>query len=148
MAININQFAQSTIRGQLDPNIPAGPSISGVVSANQATALKAGDAVKMDQLVGNVLSFVAAAASDVAIGHVVFDEKKASPVAGDAIQVALFGSVMWMTAGGTILVQANVESKSDGTVQTQSAAKMRGIALDPATTANLLRVFIRDVLPS
>lgn len=148
MTININQFAQTTIRGQLDQNIPPGPVISGVVSANQATALKAGDAVKMDTTSGNVPSFVAAAASDVAIGHVVFDEKKASPVAGDVIQVALFGCIMWMTARGSITVQANVENFTDGTVQTLASAKMRGIALDVATTGQLLRVLIRDVTPS
>jgi hypothetical protein len=148
MSLNINQFAQTTIRGQLDQNIPPGPVIAGVVSVNQATALKAGDAVKLDTSTGNVPSFVAAAASDVAIGHLVFDEKKASPVAGDAIQVALFGSIMWMTARGTVAVQASLENYTDGTVQTLASAKMRGIALDPATTGNLLRVIIRDVTPS
>lgn len=146
--MNINQFAQQTIRGQLDQNIPPGPVISGVVSANQATALKAGDAVKMDTTSGNVPQFVAAAVSDVAIGNVVFDEKKASPVAGDAIQVALFGCIMWMTARGSVAVQANLENYTDGTVQTLSSGKMRGIALDVATTGNLLRVIIRDVTPS
>ncbi len=148
MSLNINQFAQQTIRGQLDLNIPPGPVIAGVVSASQATALKAGDAVKMDTTSGNVPSFLAAAASDVAIGHVVFDAKKASPVAGDTIQVALLGCIMWMTARGTVAVQANLENYTDGTVQTLAAGKMRGIALDPATTGNLLRVIIRDVTPS
>lgn len=149
--INPNQFAQVTVRGQLDLNIAKSATvIQGVVSANQATALQAGDAVKMDNTTGNIPTFVAAAVGDDAIGIIVFDEKKSSPVAGDYIQVALLNGagVMWMTAGATVLVGALLEDSGSRTLVTRSAQKMRGIALDPGTTGNLFRVILRNSVPA
>lgn len=149
--INPNAFAQVTVRGQLDLNISVGAAvIQGVVSANQATALKAGDAVKMDNTSGNIPTFVAAAVGDDAIGTIVFDEKKSSPASGDYIQVVLLNGagVQWHTAGGTITVGALLEDTGSSTLQVRSAQKMRGIALDPATSGNLFRAIMRNSVPA
>ncbi len=60
--------------------------------------------------------------------------------------MSLFGPVMWLTAAGSIACGALVESDSTGAfVQTKSANALRGIALDPATDGQLLRVLITDV---
>lgn len=149
--INTNSFAQTPVRGQLDLQIAKSGVIQGIVSVNQATALKAGDAVKLDTTTGVVPSFVAAATTDVAIGNVVFDEKKASPVAGDYIQVALQSGcnvVIWAAAGATIVAGASVEDLSAAVMQTLASGKMRGVALDPGTNGQLFRVILRNALQS
>lgn len=149
--INVNQFGQQTVRGQVDMNISQGATIiQGVVSASQATALQAGDTVKLDTTSGVVPSFVAAGTSDVAIGMVVFDAKKSSPVAGDVIQVALLSgtAIMWLVAAGTIAVGVSLEDTGSRTLQLLSAGKMRGVALDPGTANALFRVILRNSLQS
>lgn len=145
MSITINQFQQTTVQGALDLNIMTSRVFQGQVSANQATALTPGQAVKFDTSTGVIPQVVAAAVGDIAIGFLVFDTQKGAPVAGDRVQIAFFGGpVMWMTAGGTITAGAAVENKSDGTVQIKSAQATRGYALDPATNGNLLRVIITN----
>lgn len=149
--INPNQFAQVPVRGQLDLQISKSGVIQGVVSASQASAMKAGDAVKLDTTSGVVPSFLAAGTTDVAIGNIVFDEKKAAPIAGDAIQVALDSGpavVMWCAAGATIVAGASVEDATVATMQTLASGKMRGVALDPGTSGSLFRVIIRNALQS
>jgi hypothetical protein len=144
MTINLNQFNQVPIAGQLDLQISKSGVITGEVSANQATALSPGQPVKLDSAnTGNVPLFVAAAASDVALGHVAYDVKKSQPVAGDPVSVAFHGGpVMWMLAKETIAPGARLEQNADGSVQNVTSAKVRGIALDPGTAGQLFRVII------
>lgn len=149
--VNPNQFAQVTVRGQIDLNISKGATIiQGVVSANQATALQAGDGVKMDNTTGNIPTFVAAGNADIAIGSVVFDEKKSSPVSGDYIQVALMNgcAVMWQVAGATVAVGASLEDNGSRQLVTLASGKMKAVALDPGTTGNLFRAILRNSLQS
>jgi hypothetical protein len=146
--INANSFNQVTVRGELDLQITKSGVIAGLVSANQATALNPGDKVTLDQTTGYNFSFVAAATSANAIGLVMFDAKNSAPTAGTYIQVALFhpGVVMWLTAGASISVMAMCEyvSFAAKTIQTQSGGKAIGLALDPGTTGQLMRVLLRD----
>lgn len=144
--LNINQFEQVPIRGQLDLQIMKSGVIQGVVSASQGSALAPGDRVALDTASGNVPSFVAATLDVTAIGLVVFDEKKSAPVAGDYIQVTFFGGpVMWLTSAAAVSAGAQVEYNSSGKVQALTTNKMIGIALDPATAADqTIRVILRD----
>src|SRR5262245_23300773 len=140
MTININQFDQQTVRGAVDLQISRSGVISGVVSPNQATALKAGDALKLDSAVttGRTPNCVKAGTSDEALGFLVYDVQKSQPVAGDAIQVTFDGGpVTWQMAGGTIACGAAVESESDGDLITLASGSQRGIALDPAVNGQL-----------
>jgi hypothetical protein len=143
--LNLNQFSQVPVKGQLDLQISKSGVISGVVDASQATALVAGQPVKLyASNTGAEVKFVAAAETDVAIGHVVLNVKKASPEAGDAIEVAgNFGPVMWLEAGETITPGERVENDdADDTIQAVSGGKCRGIAIDYATSGNLTRVIL------
>jgi hypothetical protein len=144
MTININQFEQVPVAGQLDLNINKRGVIEGQVSVNQATALSPGQPVKLDTANTSASpQFVAAAASDVAIGHVVYDVKNSQPTAGQVIGVACnLGPVMFMLAKGTIAPGGRVEQHADGSVQAFTSGKVRGIALDPGVAANLFRVII------
>jgi hypothetical protein len=145
MDLNLNQFAQVPILGQLDLQISKSGVISGTVDASQATALVAGQPVKLyGSNTSSAPTFVAAGDTDVAIGHVVFDKKKASPEAGDVISVAgNFGPVMFLEAGETITPGVRVQNQdTDNTVMLVTDGKVRGIALDYGTVGTLIRVIL------
>lgn len=150
--LNINQFNQVPIRGQLDLQISKSGVISGQVSVNETNVLLAGCKLKLDDAnTGPMPQFLLADDDEAAIGNLVFDVKKASPVAGDAIEVAFFGGpVMWMTAAAAIVPGALVEnaaSTAASKVQTKASNKQSGVALDPASGDGvLLRVIINPAL--
>lgn len=151
--LNINQFEQVPVRGQLDLQIQKSGVISGMISANQATSLKAGDFVILDSAVtaGQLPQFIAAAASDPSAFALVFDVKKATFSALDACEATFFGGpVMWMVATGTIVPGALVESVggSGTNVQTLAAGKQRGINLQYVTTGQLTRILITNNTPA
>lgn len=153
MTVNINQFDQQPVRGELDLQIQKSGVIQGIISANQATALKAGDFVKLDSAIttGKLPQFIAAAASDSSMFALAFDAKKATFVAGDSCQVTFFGGpVMWVVANATISMGAAVESVggSGTNVQTLAAAKQRGVALDPGVANQLMRIILTNALQS
>lgn len=142
---NIVQFKQSGVKGQLDHKLNAERVITCVVSASQSGSVVPGQAMKFDTSTGNVPSVIQCATSDVVHGFIVFDPKKSSPVAGDFVQIALAvpGLIMWLSAGGTIAAGAEVEDiAAGGNVQTLASGKKRGLAIDPATTGQLLRVIL------
>lgn len=146
--LNINQFGQVAIRGQQDLGIASSGILSGMVSAaNTTTPIAAGDAVKLDPAVTVVgqPQFVSAASTDVAFGYMIYDPKSASVLTPGQIQVAMRvrGPVLWLVAAGTIAPGALVEqATSSGDVQTLASGHLRGIALDPGTVGNLLRVVL------
>ena len=144
MNININQFEQTPVRGQLDLQITKSGVLSGVISASQATVLTAGSPVKLDTTTGRVPSFVAAADSDVKFGVLMYDVKISSAVAGTYVQVALCipGPVMWLEAGAAIAAGAMVEDGTSDDVVTKASAKQIGVAIDPAATGELTRVIL------
>lgn len=149
--LNINQFAQSTVRGALDQQIAARGTIQGMVSAaNTTTPIKAGDAVDLDPAVTVVGApqFITALYTDSAFGYCAFDVKSDSTLTPNFIQVAsgYRGPAMWLVAGGTInpgqfVEQANSVSY-DVVVYGTSSSKLRGVALDPGTIGNLMRVIL------
>lgn len=142
--LNINQFSQVPVRGQTDLQISKSGVISAQISANQATALNPGDWVKLDSAnTSPVPQLVASAVGDTGLGCLIYDVKRSSFSAGDYVEVAgLFGTVIWLVAGGTIAPGAAVEDNGSDQVVTKSANAQKGIALDPGTTGNLLRVML------
>ncbi len=98
-----NQFAQTPEQGQLDLMV-GGNVVSCQVDAGQATALVAGQAVKMVDSAGGIPKVIACAADeDDVFGFVIYDIRRSSFPALSKIEVAFFrGSVMYMTAGAAI----------------------------------------------
>lgn len=153
--LNINQFAQVAVRGQQDLAIARSGILSGMVSAaSGSTPIQAGDAVKLDAantVVGQP-QFLKAAASDtlaVCIGYAIMDPKSSSVLTPGQIQVALrhSGPVLWLVAAGTIAAGAAVEQAAAGgdvLAFGASTSKLRGIALDPGTVGNLMRVILTN----
>lgn len=150
MTININQFSQTTVRGAQDLQIARSGIVQGMVSAaNAATPILAGDAVDLDPAVTVVGApqFITALNTDSNFGYMVFDPKASSVLTPGFIQVAMnyTGPVLWLTAAGTIAPGAFVEqAASGGDVVTfgTSTSKVRGVALDPGTAGNLMRVIL------
>jgi hypothetical protein len=142
--LNLNQREQVAIKGQLDLQISRSGILSGVIDASQTDDVVAGQSAKLyASNTGAEVKFVAAAATDVAIGLFVRDIQKSSMSAGDAVQVAgSFGPVMWLEAAETVTPGERVEVSSTGTVQAVSAGKCRGIVIDYATVGNLTRVIL------
>lgn len=148
--ININQFAQTTVRGALDQQIARSGVIQGMVSAaNTTTPITAGDAVDLDPAVTVVgqPQFITALNTDSSFGYMIGDPKASSVLTPGTIQVAMnfVGPVMWLIAAGTIAPGAAVEqAASGGDVVTYGTAtsKLRGWALDPGTLGNLMRVIL------
>ncbi len=147
MTININQFAPTPVLGDLDLQIAESSTISGILSANQATALVAGTPVIFDAAItsGYLPQFKAAAQSDLAFGYLKRTVQSASFSTLDKVEVVgLFGPVMWLSALSTMAPGIPVQSNtSDATVvEAVSGGKVRGILIDPAVTGQLVRVMI------
>lgn len=145
--LNINQFAQVAVRGQQDLKIALSGVISGIVSANQATPLTAGDAVMLDNTItiAGTPQFVAAGVGDVAHGYMIFDPKSSTVATPNAIQVALrfWGPVIWLVAAATVRPGFFVEqAAASGDVIELASGKLRGLALDFGTVGNLIRVIL------
>lgn len=149
--LNINQFAQVAVRGQQDQSISRSGIFSGQASAaNSTTPLNAGDAVDLDPAVTVVgqPQFVKALYTDVAFGYMILDPKASSVLQPGQLQVASrwTGPVLWLIAGGTIAPGTFVEQANSSTVDVvaygTSSSKLRGIALDPGTSGQLMRVIL------
>jgi hypothetical protein len=151
MSLNINQFQQQPVLGDVDLQIAQSLTITGQLSANQATALVAGTPVKLDSAItsGRYPQFVAAGATDLAFGYIKRTVQAATFSSGDKIEVVgAFPPVMWLSAASTMAPGIPVQSNaSDATiVEAVTSGKVRGILLDPAVTGQLVRVLLADPL--
>ena len=146
MTININQFKQTPVRGQLDEQISRSGVLSAQISANQATDMQAGDSVKLDPAgTVNVPQLLKAGPTDLAIGRLAFDVKKATFQAGDMCGVAgLIGPVMFLTGGATLApgVAFQDDSSTPEKEVAVTSGKARGLVLDPASNGELSRFII------
>ena len=148
------QFAITPIKGDMDMSLISGSGVlSGIVSKNQATAIYPGQRVTLDTSAvngGGLPSWVAVAVGNSGIGVVVRNTKKTGALysAYDIIEVVLdvpFTGIQWHEAAAAFAcgTQLEVASASDITVQTRSASKAIGIALDGASAAgDLVRVIL------
>lgn len=145
MTQNINQFAQTPEKGDLDLKFPGGV-LSGVVVSTQAGTLVPGQPVELADVAGGVLQFKSlAGATSPAFGFVSRNFKNASYAAGDALEVAFQGSVQYMQAGAAIARGAAVEAVPTGQkVITAAGVNPKiGFALDKAAAdGDLVRVYI------
>ncbi len=144
--LNINQFAQVAVRGQLDQQIARSGVVQGMVSAaNTTTPITPGDAVSLDPAITVVGSpqFITAAYTDVSFGYMVYDVKSSSVLTPGVIQVAMrwVGPTIWLVAGGTIQPGALVEEANSSTYDVvtyaTSSSKVRGVDVYDPTTGQI-----------
>lgn len=144
--LNINQFAQSPVRGMLDLAIMKSGVISGF-STDVSNTLHPGDRVKLDSTnITAVPAFLKAAITEDAIGTVAYSVRNSSVVAGQPLEITLPGgcAVQYQEGGETLLPGAAVEFNSSDQVITfaSGASKKTGIVLDKLTSGSLGRVLM------
>lgn len=146
-----NQFAQGVAIGDIDLGIVQTGTLTGILSANQATTVLAGAPAKIDTTiaVGSVVNFLQALQTDLAIGFFKRTTTAGSFVALDIVEIVLNPApVIWLLANGTITPGATVYNDSTGAFvnTTVGSNKARGIALDYAVNGQALRVMITNPL--
>lgn len=146
MTLNINQFKQSPVKGEMD--LQLNPTIiAGQLDVTSAGNLLPGTAVKMVDSAGGVPKFVEiSAATDDVYGFLVYDIKKQNFDAYDAVQVACMrNSVMYMEASAAIARNAQVMPVVSGwkVATATSSQRIIGRAFDKAAAdGDLIRVTI------
>lgn len=147
--LNLNQFGQQPVLGQLALGVGSYPIVRQVViSPNQATALAFGQAVKYDTAVTanptGLPPIVSAAQGDYADGYILFDvqHQDAALTANIVVQMLLQGA-MWMLADGTVdsgtLLQDDASDVGAMETWATTGAIPRGVSLDYATSGQLFR---------
>ena len=146
MALNINQFAQTPVKGQLDLSVGVKQVLSCQVDTSSA-GLVDGQAVKLVDVKGGIPNVVECAADDDnAFGFVVYDIKDKAFAAGSKVEIAFArGSVMYMQASAAIVPYAKVAIVISGqkVVTATTGQMIVGYAIDKASAADdLIRVMI------
>ncbi len=156
MSVNMNQFTQDVVAGQLDLQSGGlGPaftfridpdSSSEDIVAGTAVALKDGGA---NDPGGVPLVDVVAADTTISFGTIIFDPKEGKKQAGDIVQVSSDGNVQWMSAAAALArgVAVSLDVSAPGVVQAHgSTLPQFGILLDKASGADVLvRVLVRPL---
>lgn len=151
--LNVNQFAQGPVVGQLDLVTNPNPSVMTVRYNDQATITNEiipGEGAKLVDLgandsVGPPIVDERTADADAIFGVKISDTKQNTVNPGAIFEIAGKGGVIWMNANAAILRGAKVALvlATPGNVVTLGAEEQYGIALDKAAGADtLLRVQI------
>lgn len=158
--VYINQFKQSVAPGDVDLAISQNKFFSAALAPSQATALVAGQRVKLDVTNTNATLplVVAAADNEDAIGVIKKTVKKGifqpnlggAGTIGDIVEVGYFlGPVIWQVASATIAPQDQVECAGQTIggqlypfFQPLASGKLAGLALDPAVNNGIFRMFV------
>ena len=142
-----NQFALNAIVGVVDMKLGSTNVLAAMVDSSVTTQIYCGQAVKIVANTAGGIPRVApiAAKGDAAIGFVTFNVKDLQYVAGQMLEVAMFGTVVWCFATGAVtqFAQVCIDPTYVGGVQaTGNTATWVGIALDGASAAGLVRVML------
>lgn len=152
---NINSFSQTPVQGQMDLSIGSSV-VTGYVSANQATALIAGQAVKGDNATpstnfdGPPPLLALASNSDPCMGFVARNIKDINAPTYAKVELALEGSCMYMTSDSTTVginrfgpVEYNTSTNT--VLAWQGVNPICGYAYDAAINAgDLIRVLVKS----
>ena len=148
-----NQFAQTLLTGLVDMRVGPTNIVAAQVDASVGTAaapfnvILPGQAVKLVTNTNGGIPKVAPiqSKSDSVWGFAIFNVKDISYSAGQNLEVAQWGTVMWLYATGAITQGAEVcvDPTFIGGVQgTGSTATFVGQAFDGASAAGLIRVML------
>lgn len=146
-SLSQNQFAQTPLVGVVDLAVGLSNVVAAQVDASVTSQVYPGQAVKLVANNNGGIWKVApvSASNDAAIGFAKFNIKDIQYVAGQNLEVALWGSVIWCYATGAI-TQGNrvcLDASYVGGVQaTGNSATVMGTAFDGAAAAGLIRVML------
>lgn len=148
MSLNQNQFAQLPIQGQMDLEGFGSNVLAARVSHSLGTALVPGQAVKVENTAGGPPVITALTAnSDIPAGFVPFNLKDISYPADARAELAIGGSVMYMTAGGAVARWGQVEVvyTTNKVIASAGTNPVCGFAIDKAAAdGDLIRVYIEN----
>lgn len=150
--LNQNQFALTPILGSLTQGVPHNVKTCRILPTSTATVLVAGQAVKLVASTSPeiVVDAVASATADVVYGVIIFNPKKNTYAAGDVVEVACKGSVIWLESsaainrgvkvstdytGPTVAGDATASHQITGVTLTQVAGTgtLIAVEIDPST---------------
>jgi hypothetical protein len=147
MTLQLNQFNEIPVQGQIDLAGFGSNVISARVDNSQATTLVAGQPVKLKTTsVDGVPAVIGLAANtDQAFGFVVYNVKDIEYAANSKLEIAEFGTYMYMTASGTINAGGAVEVvyTTNTVIASGGTNPVVGYAMNYATTGQLVRVYIQ-----
>lgn len=145
MTQNINQFVQTPEPGDVDLQFH-GSVVSGMVVSSQVVDLVAGQAVKLVDNASPIPAFASLAAdTEAAFGFVVRNLKDQDFPAYSRLEIAMPGTVIYMTAGAAIARGAKVEvvSATNKVITNAGTNPVVGFAYDKAAAdGDLIRVWI------
>lgn len=150
-AYQMNAFAPNQVaKGQLDLDVNLN-NFAGVVDSTQTAALVPGDPVSIAGTTSKGLPhYIKAAEGSLVFGYVKWSAKQGSFSAGDMVEIASGGDVMYMEAGGALNAGVAVNFKIDsgtGAITLEapgtSAGSTIGYTMEQATAAgDLVRVYL------
>lgn len=139
---NQNQFAQAPVLGQVDMLSAVNIKSVRIDPASQSTVLQAGQWLKIVDVAGTEIVVDEAAVTEKAYGVIVYNPRKNIYAAGDMVEVACKGTVVYLETSAAIARGAKVQNTPAGpTVQTLTSLATNcqvGICLDKPTAANVL----------
>lgn len=142
--LNQNQFAQTPVLGAPDLAFNFNTKSVLINPSSVATKLQVGQALKL--IAGNVPQILTdeAGSTDIPFGVIIFSLKKNLYAAGNTVEVACKGNVIYLESAAAITRGAAVENvPASVTIQTKASGARLGYALDQATGAGqLIRVEI------
>lgn len=146
-SLSPNQFSQSLVVGMVDMRVGPTNLIAAQVDASVSSAILPGQAVKIVASTAGGIPKVAPSTSksDAVIGFAAFNIKDIQYVAGQNLEIAMWGSVIWCFATGAITQFAEVcndPTYVGGVQATGSTATFVGWAMDGAAAAGLIRVML------
>lgn len=147
MALNQNQFLMTTVQGELDLRIPGGTLACELDPNYSGAAVVPGQALKLVNTNPGGIPKVTPITSntDRIFGFVDRNLKDISYIAGSSMEVAIFGSVMYMTTNAAIARGQHVEFDFNTTTVIPSAGvnPICGQCFDSASASGqLVRIFI------
>ena len=141
---NLNQFKPTSLLGGLSfVNNPNVKSVK-IDPASTATKLQAGTPVKLvDKTSSEVLVDACSAATDPVYGVIIFNAKKGTYSAGQTVEIACKGTVIFLESSAAIARGARVSSAVTPTAptvvtNTTSTNARVGQCLDKCAAANVL----------
>lgn len=150
--LDINQQDILPIPGEIDIQTMSNGYFTAIVDSSQATAIKAGQPVKLlASNTGPCPRIVAAAQNDVACGIVAYITKGATFVAGDKIEIAFFGGLVIFVQATAVAITPGTQMESDATgllYQAYTSNKVRGYALDYFPASGVARMIQLGILQS
>lgn len=147
----LNQFQQAPIKGDTATKVNLN-TLSVQIDPNSSNTLLPGDAVYMTSTDGNTILVDKCSATVAPFGYVLYSIKYDQFVAGDAVEIGLFGQIMYGEADGNIVRGNNLEYVPSASLTvgprmlvSGGVNPISGLALDNAGDSDIFRFMVLGV---